>query len=271
MYLLQGEGFRVFRASVAQDADFADTIPEVVAWLGFPARRNPLFLPPRGAKLLSNIGLDGVDLERLRDAQQFALDDAGTPTTAVVHNCSRQQGSSDRAALGRTRASGVRGDFYRVTGAPGATRNKVSAMNSQLASAQESIRDLETSLRCLEDERDKGQARAARAREAAAEAGRQNMAQKMYRLRGRAACLEEDVEGLSGEIRAVRVRLFAEKQVCMGYSPKGREYMHFVWWSPASVMWHARAMRGSCKRGISGRRTSMLLTGGNANMRRRRG
>lgn len=86
-------------------------------------------------------------------------------------------------------------------------------MNNQLACAHDRIGELESSLRALEAERDGDSERAARVREAAEGAGRRKLTQKMYRLRGDAAVLEEGLEELDGEITAVRVRLFAERLV----------------------------------------------------------
>lgn len=98
-------------------------------------------------------------------------------------------------------------------------------MNSQLASAQDKIGDLENSLRALEAGREGDRERAARAREAAEEAGRRKLTQKMYGLRGDAAVLEEGLEELDGEITAVRIRLFAERLVrfCDGFSAESLE------------------------------------------------
>lgn len=84
---------------------------------------------------------------------------------------------------------------------------------NQLACAQDKINELENRLRSLEAGRDGDRERAARAREAAEEAGRRKLTQKMYRLRGDAAVLEEGLEEVDGEITAIRVRLFAERLV----------------------------------------------------------
>lgn len=86
-------------------------------------------------------------------------------------------------------------------------------MNGQLAVSQDRIRKLEDELDSLKVGREGDRERAARARAAAAEAGRRKMTQKMYQLRGDAAVLEEGLADLDGEISAVRVRLFAERLV----------------------------------------------------------
>lgn len=207
-----------YRELVAQDADFADGIPEAITWLGFTARRNPLFLPPKTTKPSSEIGFnDATDLERLRDAQEFILApesfraestfdsrnslDGGceiTGGTKMMYSC---DGRSDN-------------NTATISSVPRTRRDKLRTLIGQLAIAQETISDLEASLRSLETEREKNRGRAAKAREAATEAGRQKRAQRMYRLRGTAAFLEEDVEELDGEITARRVRLFSEKLVC---------------------------------------------------------
>lgn len=206
---------RSYRGAVAQDADFADGIPEANAWLGFSTRRNPLFLPPKGAEPSPEIGLHGTDdLARLRDAQDFAL-------SSLSRGAAKASGARDTSAGGR----GGSGDDGCIGAHPNESTGKVGSsgprtlserirvMNSQLAATQETIRDLEVSLRSLEDEREKSRSKAARSREAAAEAGNKKLAKRMYRLRGIAAFLEDSLEGLNGEITAVRVRLFAERLV----------------------------------------------------------
>ena len=92
-------------------------------------------------------------------------------------------------------------------------RDKVQVMNRQLAIAQDRICKLEDDLDSLKVGREGDRERAARARAAAAEAGRRKMTQRMYQLRADAAVLEEGLEELDGEISAVRVRLFAERLV----------------------------------------------------------
>lgn len=178
---------RSYREAVAQDADFADGIPEVSAWLGFSTRRNPLFLPPKGKTMPSDIDLGDADnMARFRDVQEFILN-------VGLHD----------AEAGKRRASGegvLHGDRVRV-------------MNAQLANAQETMHNLEVSLRSMEAEREKGRERTKELREAAAVAGGKKLARKMYRLRGATACVEEGLERLGREITAVRVRLFAEKLV----------------------------------------------------------
>lgn len=217
---LQGEGMRSFRTALAQDADFADGIPEAIAWLGFPTRRNPLFLPPKGSaktanRPLSDIGLNsansGDQLARLWDAQDFILLEK-QPAPLVGNDGSVEfgGGSGNNATLkfGNNAVGGGSGCRRRPN-----IRDRIRAMNTQLASAQGTIRDLEEKLRSLEAEREEDRERATRVRGAAREAGQRKMTQRMYRLRGDAAVLEEGIEELDGEVTAVRVRLFAERLV----------------------------------------------------------
>lgn len=241
----KGEGMKSYRAALAQDADFADGIPEATAWLGFSTRRNPFFLPPKGVAaatdtknkpLLRDIGLDSEDggsgdaVTRLRDAQEYIL----LETNIITPPPGGGGAASDLAGNGVGGApppagNGLTGSSTLVGGSPPppggggvggvggprrhTTRDRIRVMNSQLASAQDKISDLENSLRSLEAGRDGDRERAARARGAAEEAGRRKLTQKMYRLRGDAAVLEEGLEDLDGEITAVRVRLFAERLV----------------------------------------------------------
>lgn len=225
---------RSYRESVAQDADFVDGIPEAGAWLGFPTRRNPLFLPPKGRKFsdepsFKNVGLDGVDLARLWNAQEFILldHDAASENSGKAENT---RGGGANSGNVQPKRGGDRAEGIDATAGTNrfshlqfklraTTREKISAIASQLATTQESIRDLEGSLRSLEVERETGRARAARARKAAEEAGQQKQMQKMYRLRGAAGVLEGEMASLSAEITAVRVRLFAERQVCVDVHP----------------------------------------------------
>lgn len=227
---------RSYREGVIQDADFADGIPEAIAWLGFSTRRNPLFLPPKTTttslgkpsspinRAGNDIGLigGGDEQARLRDAQDFVLDKhshgGGGPNAGKIPKPGSRSGRDANVGGG-----GLQDDGSGILGpgrTPGGTtltrtlRDRVRSINSQLADAQETMRGLEESLRSREEERDRNRGRAARVREAAAEAGRQKLAQRMYRLRGAAAVLEEGVESLVGEITAVRVRLFAERLVC---------------------------------------------------------
>ncbi|CAM9207477.1 unnamed protein product, partial [Hapterophycus canaliculatus] len=223
----KGEGMRSYREAVAQDADFADGIPEAASWLGFSARRNPLFLPPKVAsaniKPLADIGIEGEDssdlLSRLRDAQSFVLLEqrdarSGGGWEARISNeeaIGFAGGGGDDAADILDRNSLAPGCDDRVGLRRSRPRDRLRALNTQLASAQENIRDLEENLRLLEAGRDRDRGRAMRVREAAAEAGRRKMPQKMFRLRGDAAVLEEGIEELDGDITASRVRLFAER------------------------------------------------------------
>lgn len=203
----QGIAFQSFRASVAQDADFASAIPEAAAWLGFSTRRNPLFLPSVSVEAPRHIGLDGTDMARLRVAQNFALQDPKGTMNGEL--CNQQQGTGNEAAAGQEEE----GPSLCLLSGSRARRDKIRAMDSQIASVKQSIQNLEGSLHLLQEERERRKVRAEKAREAAAEAGQQKLAKKMYRLRGTAAFLEQEVEELSREITAVRVRLFAEQQV----------------------------------------------------------
>ena len=219
----QGDGMRSYRETVAQDADFADAT-EAAAWLGFSTRRNPLFLPPRAAAAnakktpSSAADIDSDLLARLRDAQDFILLDKkpSSPSTS--------EGPADRVG-GTLTAVDMSGSTLPGEGSVGGgprrptIRDRVRAMNSQLARSQEQIRELEDTLGSLEAGRDSDRERAARARAAAAEAGRRKLTQKMYRLRGNAAFLEEGLAELDGEITAVRVRLFAERLVSAAPPP----------------------------------------------------
>lgn len=226
---------RSYREAVIQDADFADGIPEAIAWLGFSTRRNPLFLPPKTTTISpdkpslpinstgNDIGLvgGGDEQARLRDAQDFALDQhshGGGPNAGKIPKPGSRSGRDANVGGGGLQddGSGILGPGRSPGGTPlkRTLRDRVRSMNSQLADAQETIRGLEESLRSHEEERDRDRGRAARVREAAAEAGKQKLAQRMYRLRGAAAVLEEGVGSLVGEITAVRVRLFAERLVC---------------------------------------------------------
>lgn len=207
----QGDGMRSYREVVAQDADFADAT-EAAAWLGFSTRRNPLFLPPKAAANFKNTPSCVEDihsdlLARLRDAQDFILLEKKTPSF----------GTSKLPAGGEvvtptpielSGSGGGGGGPRRPT-----IRARVRAMNGHLATSQERIRELEDTLGSLEAGRDSDRERAVRARAAATEAGKQKMTQKMYRLRGNAALLEEGLTELEAEITAVRVRLFAERLV----------------------------------------------------------
>ena len=217
-----------YRAAVAQDADFADGT-DAGAWFGFPTRRNPLFLPPRAPanasiKPLPDIGIDGDNssdlLARLRDAQDFMLldkvvlpsrrkpDDNGVGGAPLGMDFS---GSAMLGGGGGGSGGGGGGSSRRIT-----MRDKVQVMNRQLAIAQDRICKLEDDLDSLKVGREGDRERAARARAAAAEAGRRKMTQRMYQLRADAAVLEEGLEELDGEISAVRVRLFAERLVRFG-------------------------------------------------------
>lgn len=231
----KGEGMQSYRAAVAQDADFADGIPEATAWLGFSTRRNPFFLPPKGAaanaknKPSSDIGLDSEDnsgdaVARLRDAQDYILLDKNIASSSVSESTGNGVGGAPAGIelSGSTLLGGspppAGGGCGRRGGGGGVPRrhtahDRIRAMNSQLACTQDKIGELEHNLRSLEAGRDGDRERATRAREAAAEAGRRKLTQKMYRLRGDAAVLEEGLEELDGEITAVRVRLFAERLV----------------------------------------------------------
>ncbi|CAM9103253.1 unnamed protein product [Pylaiella littoralis] len=225
-----------YRAAVAQDADFADGIPEAIAWLGFSTRRNPFFLPPKGSaaadanvKPIRDIGIESGDssgdvVARLRDAQDFILLDKKTdsPSAASEPAGNGLGGVPARIDLGGGSTLGgpplPNGDGDGGGGGGGGggprrhtTRDRIRVMNNQLACAHDRIGELESSLRALEAERDGDSERAARVREAAEGAGRRKLTQKMYRLRGDAAVLEEGLEELDGEITAVRVRLFAER------------------------------------------------------------
>lgn len=224
---------RSFRAAVAQDADFADGIPEAAAWLGFRTRRNPLFLPPRSnndeghsCAVKNVLGTDGCvgnitgdQLARLWDAQEYALGDV------EMRSGTRNE---DQKLIGNRAAAdivGGEGGEMRPHGAGGGgtespsgvsrslRRERTRALNAQLAAAQKAITEHDEALHSLEAERDQAKKRAAAAREAAVQAGRQRLSRKMYHLRGIAACLEDGVEDLEREINAVRVRLFAEKLV----------------------------------------------------------
>eukprot|EP00903_Cladosiphon_okamuranus_P005612 g5581.t3 len=218
----KGDGMRSYREAVAQDADFADGT-EAVAWLGFSTRRNPLFLPPKAlnaaaakAKCAPSSAIDLIDsglLARLRDAQDFILLEKNDSSSATSEFPVDEDGGTLQAKdYGGTTlpgegsgGGGGGGCSRRLT-----IRDRVRAMNGQLASSQERIRELEDDLRSLEARRDSDRERATRARAAAAEAGRRNLTQKMYRLRGNAAFLEEGLSELEGELTAVRVRRFAE-------------------------------------------------------------
>lgn len=221
---------RSFCESVAHDGDFAEGVPGAVSWLGFPTRLNPLFLRPRGNSGTNpsnenSIGLEGVDTARLWDAQDFVLlkDGDGNTRANSLGGGEAKEGVRKDSSNNTPARKGVRGQGSTATigksGLPGkrrpraTTRDKVSAMNGQLAAAQASIRDLEESLRGLEAEREKNRARATRAGAAAAEAERQKQTQRMYRLRGAAAFLQEEMEEVSAEITMTRGRLFAEQQV----------------------------------------------------------
>lgn len=229
---------RSYREAVGHDADFADGIPEAIAWLGFSTRRNPLFLPPKTGTISldkpsppinivgNDIGLveGGSEQARLRDAQDFVLDHHSHGGGVNPDNKTRSSSRSGRDAnVGGGGGGGLRHDGSGILG-PGrpsggttlkrTLQDRVRSMTSQLADAQETIRALEELLHSHEEERDRDRGRAVKAREAAAEAGRQKLAQRMYQLRGTAAVLEEGVERLVGEITAVRVRLFAERLVC---------------------------------------------------------
>lgn len=212
---------RSYREGVAQDADFADGT-EAAAWLGFSTRRNPLFLPPKTAanakKTTSSIiAIDSDQLARLRDAQEFIL-------LNKIGSSSSTSEAPDDGVEGAPTAVEFSGSILPGGGGGGGggprrptIRDRVRAMNSQLATSQEGIRELEDTLRSLEAGRDSDREKVARARGAAAKAGRQKMTQKMYRLRGNAAFLEEGLAELDGEITAVRVRLFAERLVSLGW------------------------------------------------------
>ncbi|CAB1118019.1 unnamed protein product [Ectocarpus sp. CCAP 1310/34] len=209
---------RSFRTALAQDADFADGIPEATAWLGFPTRRNPLFLPPKDSaktanRPLSDIGLNsansGDQLARLWDAQDFIL--LEKQPAPLVRNDGFVEfggGCGNNAAL--KSGNNAFGDGSGRRRRPN-IRDRIRAMNTQLAGAQGTIQDLEEKLRSLEAEREEDRERATRVRGAAREAGQRKMTQRMYRLRGDAAVLEEGIEELDGEITSVRVRLFAER------------------------------------------------------------
>lgn len=191
---------RSYCEAVAQDADFADGIPEASAWLGFSTRHNPLFLPPKGKTMPSDIDLGDADnIARFRDAQEFILNvrlqdpEAGKKRASKIEACGEGMLHGDR----------------------------VRAMNAQLANAQETMHNIEVSLRSMEAEREKGRERAKELREAAAVAGGEKLIRKMYRLRGAAACVEEGLEKLGEEITAIRVRLFAEKLVRLYMSVVG--------------------------------------------------
>ena len=95
----------------------------------------------------------------------------------------------------------------------GAFGDRVRVINTQLDTAQETMHNLETSLKSLESDRERERGKAARLREAAVVAGKRKLARKMYRLRGTAASVEEGIEKLDEEINAGRIRLFAEKLV----------------------------------------------------------
>ncbi|CAM9929921.1 unnamed protein product [Ectocarpus sp. 12 AP-2014] len=214
----KGDGMRSFRTALAQDADFADGIPEAIAWLGFPTRRNPLFLPPKGSaktanRPLSDIGLNSANssdqLPRLWDAQDFILlEKQSAPLGGNDGSVEFGGGSGDNTALksGKNALGGGSGGRRRPN-----IRDRIRSMNTQLAGAQGTIRDLEEKLRSLEGEREEDRERATRVRGAAREAGQRKMTQRMYRLRGDAAVLEEGIKDLDAEITAVRVRLFAER------------------------------------------------------------
>ncbi|CAN0032928.1 unnamed protein product, partial [Scytosiphon promiscuus] len=225
----KGEGMRSYREAVAQDADFADGIPEAASWLGFLARRNPLFLPPKSAGSddehlvaigIDDAGNDGDLLSRMRDAQAFILleknharADRGGEACGVEKEVAEfaPGGRGDSAANVFARKSVPPGGDGRGGPRGSRLRGRVRMLNTQLAGAQETIRSLEENLRVLEAERERDTERAARVREAAAEAGRRKMTQRMFRLRGDAAVLEEGIEELDGDVTAFRVRLFAER------------------------------------------------------------
>lgn len=207
---------RSYREAVAQDADFANAT-EAAAWLGFSSRRNPLFLPPKastnGKKTPSSaVDIDSDLLARLRDAQDFILLDKILPSASTSEGAPTAIDFSGSALPEEGGGDGVGGGGDVGPRRP-TIRGRVRAMNSQLVTSQEQIRELEDTLRSLEAGRDSDRERAVRARGAAAEAGRRKMTQKMYRLRGNAAFLEEGLAELDGEITAVRVRLFAERLV----------------------------------------------------------
>ncbi|CAM9314335.1 unnamed protein product [Ectocarpus fasciculatus] len=215
----KGEGMRSFRTAFAQDADFADGIPEAIAWLGFPTRRNPLFLPPKGAvktdnKPLSDIGLDsansGDQLARLWDAQDFILLEKQPAPLGGNGGFVEFAGGSGGNVATKSGNNALGGGSSGSRRRPN-IRDRIRGMSNQLAGAQGTIRDLEEKLRSLEAEREEDRERATRVRGAAREAGQRKMTQRMYRLRGDAAVLEEGIEDLDGEITAVRVRLFAER------------------------------------------------------------
>lgn len=224
---------RSYREAVAQDADFADAIPEAASWLGFSSRRNPLFLPPKAptanTRPLPDIGFEGENasdlLSRLRDAQAFILlekknfsGDGETGGFGKDDAVGSAGGGGDHAANTFDRNAPSPGRDDRVGPRRSRPRDRVRVLNTQLAGAQETIRDLEENLRLLEAERDRDRERASRVREAAAEAGRRKMSQRMFRLRGDAAVLEEGIEELDGDITAFRVRLFAERLVSLAAS-----------------------------------------------------
>lgn len=190
---------------MARDADFADGIPEARAWLGFSTRCNPLFLPPDGYNPVHDIGLKGLDMARLKCAQCFFLEESVTED--VVKSDHRKNGIDGEGAL----TPGVTAPDMLPAGRTDG--DKLGFLNKQIASAKRSARCLEDSLRSLEKERDKRRDRAMKVRQASAAAEQQRLVQKMYRLRGAAAFLEEGAEELGKEITAVRVRLFAERQV----------------------------------------------------------
>lgn len=211
---------RSYREAVAQDADFADGT-EAVPWLGFSTRRNPLFLPPKAAANAyatpsSAIDMDGDLLARLRDAQDFILLDKAVPSSRTSEDPAADGAGGSPTAID---ASGSTLSGEAAGGSSGGgprrptIRERVRAMNGQLAKNQERIRELEDALRSLEAGRDGDRERAARARGAAVEAGKRKLTQKMYRLRGNAAFLEEGLMELDGEITSFRVRLFAERLV----------------------------------------------------------
>lgn len=217
---------RSYREAVAQDADFADRT-EAAAWLGFSTRRNPLFLPPKApnaaaatAKTTPSSATGVIDsdlLARLRDAQDFILLDKKGSSSGTSEPPSDGVGGTPTAKdFGGTNLPGEGGGGDGGGPRRHTIRDRVRAINGQLAFSQERIRELEDDLRSLEAGRDSDRERAARARVAATEAGRRNLTQKMYRLRGNAAFLEEGLAELEGEITAVRVRLFAERLVSLG-------------------------------------------------------
>lgn len=212
---------RSYREAVAQDADFANAT-EAAAWLGFSTRRNPLFLPPKAAAVSAKTTpssatiIDSDLLARLRDAQDFILLDK-KPSSLSTGEAPADgvEGTMTVVDFSGSTLPGEGGGGGGGGGGPRrpTIRDRVRAMNGQLASSQERIRELEDTLGSLEAGRDSDRERAARARAAAAEAGRRKLTQKMYRLRGNAAFLEEGLAELDGEITAVRVRLFAERLV----------------------------------------------------------